>query len=975
MAQLAEIGHAEDAILFGAYRLVPSERALFNETGQVRLSGRAFDLLLALVERPGEVVSKEDLIARVWPQTCVEEGNLRVHIGALRKVLGDLRGGHYVENVVGRGYSFVAPVRRIAPPAGRMASPVAVTSMPPAAHAPAPHADGEPQPLPLLHTRIVGRDDVRRHLAAQVTERRLITIVGPGGMGKTTLALAVAEEVSARFGHCIRFVDLAPLSDPALVASALAVALGLPALGGNALPGLIAHLQDKAMLLVLDNCEHLIDAAVALTERLLHETTQVTILATSREPLRAESEWVHRLQPLLVPPAPGPDGCLRPSLMELAHYPAIQLFVERATAGMDSFSLNQGNADAVADICRRLDGIPLAIELAAGRAEFFGVKGLAARLEDCFAVLTRGRRTALPRHQTLRATLDWSYDMLAPTDQAMLRRFAIFRSGFSLECATEVAHDAAFGDGAVLDSIANLAAKSLVSADTSGDVVQYRLLGTTRAYALEKLRASGEERTVAQRYAASCCNGLTNAQAEWELLTRDAWLARYGRCIDHVRAALDWAFGDDGDLAMALALSAVSAPIWYQLSLMDEYRGRLELALARGAQAGLLTPRLEMELSLALGHTLLHAGGHEGAPAAVRCAVFARALLLARQLDDGPGAMRALWGCYTDAVFTGDYRRGFEFAASFGAAAEASCSEMAKVAHARLMARAHHYLGQHQAAQRHFAFVARHPLGQLRRAQHGFQFDQRVASTAVQARMLWIGGCPDQALIMARQSVNEALEVGHGLTLCFALLLACTVSCWSGDAEATQRYNALLLEQAQRCVLPQWIFWGQSVRAAQLLGGGPRGAAAEASEVLAALRDSPYCGDMQVDVMATLHPQLLMPRAIERAEDGSAGWCCAETLRAWGEAQLRAGADEHAEQLFERARRMAAGQGALGWELRAATSLSKLLRRQGRGAEARPLLLAAYTRFDEGLDTADLRAARRELGGFSPWAMAAQDGR
>ena len=535
---------SDTAILFGAYRLVPSERALFNSEQPVRLSGRAFDLLLALLERPGEVLSKDELIARVWPSTCVEEGNLRVHIGALRKVLHDASGSLYVENVVGRGYSFVAPVRRVMHHAPHDQHTQHTQHV---RHQPAGMAAPPTLPIspPLAHGRIFGRGDTLQQLAGQLPQRRLVTVVGPGGMGKTTVALAVAAsgQLAQSFAHGVFLVDLAPLTDGAQVSSALALALGMPAMSNDPAAALVAHLYDMHALLVFDNCEHVIDSVAALVERLLRQTPCVHVLATSREPLRADAEWVHRLPPLALPPPPLPSATAPAGLAELAATPAVQLFVERATAGMDSFRLCADNAAAVADICRRLDGIPLAIELAAGRAEFFGVHGLAERLEDCFSVLTRGRRTALPRHQTLRATLDWSYDMLSPAEQATLRRFAIFRAPFTLDCAAGVVECADISAADVLDCIANLAAKSLISADTGGEVAQYRLLGTTRAYALDKLRASGELAWVARRYAQRCCDFLRPAQADLERQPPAAWIATYGRGIDHVRAALDWAFG------------------------------------------------------------------------------------------------------------------------------------------------------------------------------------------------------------------------------------------------------------------------------------------------------------------------------------------------------------------------------------------------------------------------------------------------
>lgn len=939
----------DTVFLFGSFRLVPAERALYGRGGAVRLHGRAFDLLLALVERAGEVIAKDELLARVWPQTFVEEGNLRVHIAALRKALHDDSGQPYVDNVVGRGYSFVAPVRRVSSAAtAPMAAP------PEAAIAPMPR-----QP------RLFGRGDTLLRLEDLLAQGRLVTVAGPGGMGKTSVALAIAARCAAR-GERVHLLNMGPLADAAQLGGALALTLGVPALAQDPVPGLVAHLRGVQALLVFDNCEHVIDAAAALAERLLRDTSGIRILATSREPLRAEGECVHRLQPLALPDAAHADA--------LAASPAVQLFAERAANGMDGFHLTPDNAACVADICRRLDGIPLAIELAAGRAEFFGVHGLAARLEDCFAVLTRGRRTALPRHQTLRATLDWSYDMLPPLEQAILRRFAVFRAPFGLDCAIDVVCCEHADRDFVIDSIANLAAKSLLSVDSGGGETLYRLLGTTRAYALDKLRASGELDRVSQRYAQRCCALMEQAQSLFDELPLVQWLARFGGSIGHVRAALDWTLGaagdednegDDARFALGLRLCAASATLWYQLSLMDEYRRRLEHAMQRVRGGALrIDAETEMRLQLAMGHALVHVG--EQADSARRADAFARALALAERLGDGAARMAALWGCYTDAIFGGDYHAALAYAERYGAAA-AYGGELAQVGHARMLARSMHYLGHQQRARAHVDYVARHPLSHRRHALHrGFQFDQHISTLAIQGRVLWLQGYPEQAAHVARQCVDDALRVGHGISLCFALLLGCTVATWSGDAQEAGRYTDLILEHSQRCALPHWHFWGEGFAVAQrLLHDGDAVAEVATGPAVSALHQSPYCGDMQVDVMATLHPRLLSARAIARADAGQAGWSCAEVLRSWGESLRRGGSPEQAGQLFQRALDVAREQGAGAWELRAAISLARLRQSQGRTGEALAPLQAAYERFSEGHATRDLRQARALLDGLS----------
>lgn len=460
-------GDASAELAFGEFRLVPHERALYRGAAPVRLSGRAFDVLLALVERAGAVVGKDELIARVWPHTVVEEGNLRVHVGALRKALGSDQ--TYVENVVGRGYCFVAPLR------------MARADLPEAA------------PAALARPRLLGRDALLAQLAEQLPGQRLLTLVGPGGMGKTVVALALAARMAPAFDGTLYRVDLAGVATTEQLGAALAQALDGTA--QLALPALLARLRERRALLLLDGCEHLIDAVAGLAERLLRDAPRLHILVTSREPLRAAGEWVHRLAPLELPP----PQAVAPAL--LARCAAVQLFVERVGADGAALVLDQHNGPAVAEICRRLDGIPLALELAAGRAAFFGVHELALRLSDCFAVLTRGRRTALPRHQTLRATLDWSYDMLAREEQAVLGRLAVFNDAFTLAAAAAVAHGPGVAPHEVAERLDSLAAKSLVGVETDGAAVRYRLLNTTRSYALDKLRAAGEEGIVTQRLA------------------------------------------------------------------------------------------------------------------------------------------------------------------------------------------------------------------------------------------------------------------------------------------------------------------------------------------------------------------------------------------------------------------------------------------------------------------------------------------
>ncbi|HTI82785.1 MAG TPA: winged helix-turn-helix domain-containing protein, partial [Acetobacteraceae bacterium] len=356
---------AKDAVSFGPFRLSPSARLLEKDDVPLQIGGRALDLLIALVERAGEVVSKADLFARVWVDVTVDEGSLRFHIAALRKVLGDGKSGaRYIVNAPGRGYSFVAPITRSAAQPALSSAPA--TALPPT--------------LPTQLTRMVGRADTILRLSDELSQHRFVTVVGPGGIGKTTVAVTVAHAQIAAFNGAIFFMDFGALRDPALVASALASALGLMVSSEDPVPGLLAFLQERRMLLILDSCEHVVESLASLAESIFKAAPQVHLLATSRESLRVEGEHIHRLFPLEVPP---PNAGM--TAADILAFPAVQLFVERVAASAGGFELTDTDAPVVAEICQKLDGIALALELAAGRVGAYGIQGTATLLNSRLA--------------------------------------------------------------------------------------------------------------------------------------------------------------------------------------------------------------------------------------------------------------------------------------------------------------------------------------------------------------------------------------------------------------------------------------------------------------------------------------------------------------------------------------------------------------------------------------------------------------
>src|SRR6202051_1169585 len=477
-------------ISIGPFRLSAAERLLEKGGEPVQLGSRALDLLIALVEQAGKVVSQRELISRIWPDMTVEDANLRVHLAALRKALGDgHEGTRYIVNVPGRGYSFVAPTKR------------SVQQHPsPSEEAP---ASLQFQRLPARLAHLIGRDDIVRLLSAQLMIRRFVSIVGPGGIGKTAVAISGARQLLDGFNGAVVFVDLAALTDAHLVPATVVSALGLVVQTQDPLLSLLNFIGDKNLLLVLDNCEHVIEVVAALAERVVREASQAHVLTTSRAALRAEGEHVYLLQALDCPPD---DAKL--TAAEALKYPAAQLFMERAAASGYGSELTDADAPRVAKICRRLDGIALAVELAASRPAFHGIRGTEELLDNRFKLLWQGRRTSLPRHQTLNAMLDWSYNLLSGREKGVLSRLSVFLGDFTLQAACSVASESGAGAAEVIDAIESLIAKSLISLRVIDGSTYYRLLDTTQVYAAEKLANSGEADRIARRHAVSYSNFL-----------------------------------------------------------------------------------------------------------------------------------------------------------------------------------------------------------------------------------------------------------------------------------------------------------------------------------------------------------------------------------------------------------------------------------------------------------------------------------
>lgn len=543
------------AYVFGSFRLIPSQKTLFDGGTRVPIGGRALELLTALVERRGQLITKKELMARVWPRSVVEEGNLKVNMAALRKVLGEgPQDQRFVATVVGRGYQFVAPVVRAAPSEAVSAPPTPTRTS---------------NNIPAALVRPIGRRATIRDLSQRLSRERMLTVAGPGGIGKTTVALAVAYEWAEAGEQDVWLVNLSQLSDARFVPHAVASAIGLVVHSDDILRALENHfrLRHRPQLIVLDSCEQVIEAAAIIAEHMIAAAPQLRVLATSREPLQAVGEHIFRLDPLEIPPESASTRITADAALQ---YSAVELFVERASAARGEFSPSDEEASVIAQICRRLDGIALAIELAATRLDAFGVGELLTLLDDRFSALAHGRRTAPERQRTLLATLDWSHQLLPDTERVVLRRLGVFSGVFSLASAVAIVGDDNMENANVIDAIGSLVAKSMLSANVGSDAVRYRLLDTTRDYARRKLADAGELDMISRRHAEYFHAMYTRVEDYWNRPPDSRWLANHIVTIDDVRAALKWAFSVRGDTALGISLTVTAIPAWIRFSSLEE---------------------------------------------------------------------------------------------------------------------------------------------------------------------------------------------------------------------------------------------------------------------------------------------------------------------------------------------------------------------------------------------------------------------
>lgn len=915
---------SEREIRFGEFRFFPERGMLLRHEDAVRIGSRALALLGALAARPGQFVSPAELMKAGWPDTHVDDSNLRVQMSALRKTLDDRdTEDSLIANAPGRGYA----LRAIAAPA--------------APHEAQPGAPSHGLPSPA--TKLIGRAEVVAAGVDRLPKHRCVTLVGPGGIGKTRVAIEIARTMAARADLAVCFVDLAPLASGELVAATAAAAL-TPGDTTDAPPEkrILHAVRRVPTLLVLDNCEHILDTVASLAALLLNEAPDLRILATSREPLLIDGEATIRLAGLEAPPPDRPPA----TVAEALAYPAIELLAERAAANAQLDEFDDSDVEDLVGISHRLDGIPLAIELAAARVEAVGLPALAKLLDKQFSVLGEGRRTALPRHRTLTATLEWSFGMLSQQERDILVALSVFQGEFTMDAALAVAQAE---PELALKSVADLVTKSLIMVGRRGTAIRYRLLETTRSYCADKLASDARAGDIHRDYANDLIRYLAALRGAGKA-DPQALIAEFRAIVADVRNAIDWGLKRADDPRLGVKLVVESSPVWLRLSMLAEYARTIESAI------DLLSddPRVDDADLIWLAPSLHKAWYNAFGLSDKVQPLLIKAAKAARKYGDIACELDCLWTLFGTRLTEARYAESLDYARQFGAVA-ATTGDVARLAMAeRILAISLWRGGDFSMSMNHGRNALRSKTEIKDHEKFDLVYRQGVASRANMTGLLWLRGQTDAAIALAHEAIalglsEDLLGLSYGLSQTIIPL-----AFWIGDLDLAESHAALLIKIATDNDFGHWVKWGRTYRSA---AHRLRHATVESDDAI----EQYWSGldGLHRHILATILPDL--PGDLD-AENGAAPhWCSAELLRVAGLSLLNAGDGTAARAKLQSACDTARRQGGLGWELRAVNSLAMLDIQDGRPADARQRLDDILPRIAEGAGTADVKAAKSLL--------------
>lgn len=928
---------------FGDWQLFPELGLLLQQGQSVPLTTRAFAVLRILVEAQGELISKDELLEQVWDGLIVEENNLQAQISAIRKALGADR--KLISTEFGRGYRFLGKTEST-PKMETVASAKKAASN--SIHQPA--------------TALLGRSVAVAEIRELLSHHRLVTITGIGGTGKTRLAQEIGWQLSQSGGD-VRLLEMAREQDSERIWSAIAAALGVEIeYSGVAVEG-SSQLSALGGLLIIDNCEHLLEELATVTESLLRISPNITVLATSQEAINIDGERVYRLPPLSVPERSVTD------IEVIQSFSSVQLFSERAVAASHDFKADESNVQLISDICRRLDGIPLAIELAAARVAVLGVSQICRGLDDRFRLLTGGRRTALPRHRTLQGTIDWTHSLLDEQEQQFFRQLSVFPDKFSIFSVCLLLGVEEGEQWQIVDLLQSLVARSLLQRDVTDSEAQYWFLENIRYYATEKLLAAGDIEAMNVAHSRYCEQMSQLASADWDVLPTSQWRQKYQYCVNDMHAALNRALSSEGDFEQGIRLLKNMVPFWITFSLYDECQRHLELLFSRHNAEQVVSPYDRMALQAAMGKALTWAKG----PVEATGQAWQQALDSGAASGDSEVQLQAHYGLWLYSLRTGVLEQSLNHAMAMTQLAYDCEDDEAYATGQRIEGVSRHFLGQHKDArvllETSLNWFSHHL------PPHPFRFglDQKAAAQAFLSRLLWVQGEFHSAECLADAAVAQARSLDHICSLCCALAEGqCMTAALNGNVEKVVESAQELIRLSSENGLLFWKAYGELFLLwANTSIGESRINLDVMIDELSRIRLDRQYSTLLVDIaLKSERPDLIavVKKFIntDTGPDGQSHWAMPEFMRVNALALRQQGLESECREMLEKAWALTQQQEAKGWQLRVAIDYVPLMVECGGSDKVRAykMLSAVIHATEDEHITPDLKAAKQLLSQF-----------